>query len=204
MRCCLKIPGHSHRGGHPHGNASLWKRTCFASFWTIVHMDLVNFAYDMIRYHFDAHRPTPQPLAFNLLISQRLITTTTTTMADYMLVFALKKILSLLGLLGQSILLLCHYAERKRIMDNRLAIFVFFLLCSVSSSTVWLYTVASFMRMLRLLFSVFVEFQAPPVGWNMNYSVLSRFQWIRLDTNILEKMPRKTGGKKTVLARSQE
>ena len=30
----------------------------------------------------------------------------------------------------------------------------------------------------------------------MNYSMLSHFQWIRLDANILETMPRKTGGKK--------
>ena len=39
-------------------------------------------------------------------------------MADYMLVFVPQKILSLLGLLGQNILLLYHYAERKRIMDS--------------------------------------------------------------------------------------
>ena len=49
-------------------------------------------------------------------------------MVDYML----QQILSLSGLLWQNILLLCHYAERKRIMDDRLAIFIFFLLCSVS------------------------------------------------------------------------
>ena len=40
----------------------------------------------------------------------------------------------------QNIMLLCHYAEWKRIMDNRLAIFAF-LFCSVSHSTVCLYTV---------------------------------------------------------------
>ena len=64
------------------------------------------------------HRPTPRPLAFDLLTPWRLITTI--TMADYMLVFVLQKILSLLGLLGQNIMLLCHYAEQKRIMDNRI------------------------------------------------------------------------------------
>ena len=48
----------------------------------------------------------------------------------------------------------------------------------------------SFMRMLRLFFSVFGEFQAPPICWNMNYSVLSRLQWIHLDADILEAMPR--------------
>ena len=64
----------------------------------------------------------------------RLITTPTATMADYMLVLVLQKILSLSGFL-------CHYAERKRIMTNRICHIVFFLLCSVSSSTVCLYTV---------------------------------------------------------------
>ena len=65
---------------------------------------------------------------------QNLITTTTTTtMADYMLV-------SLSGLPGQNILLLCCYAERKRIMDDQLAISIFFLLCSVSSSSICLYS----------------------------------------------------------------
>ena len=85
------------------------------------------------------HRPTPQPLAFNLLTPQRLIITTT-TMADYMFVFGLQKILSLSELLGQNILLLCHYVEWKRIMDNRIRHIVFFFLCSVSPSTVSLCT----------------------------------------------------------------
>ena len=35
----------------------------------------------------------------------------------------------------------------------------------------------------------------------MNYSVLSCFQWVRLDANILETMPKKMGGEKTVLGR---
>ena len=52
------------------------------------------------------------------------------------------------------------------------------------------------MHMLRLFFSVSGEFQAPPTGWNMNYSVLSCFQWIRLDADILEMMLRKTEEKK--------
>ena len=46
-----------------------------------------------------------------------------------------------LGLLGQNIMLLCHYAEQKRIMDNRLAIFIFFLFCLVSPSAICFYTV---------------------------------------------------------------
>ena len=57
------------------------------------------------------------------------------------------------------------------------------------------------MLMLRLFFSVFGEFQAPSIGWNMNYSVFSRFQWIRVDANILETMPRKTEEKKIILVR---
>ena len=35
----------------------------------------------------------------------------------------------------------------------------------------------------------------------MNYSVFGRFQWIRVDANILETMTRKTEKKKIVLAR---
>ena len=70
-----------------------------------------------------------------------------------MLVFVLQNILSVLGLLEQNIVLLCHYAERKRIMDSRIAIFVFLLFCSVSV-----------LCMLCLFFSVFGEFQAAPVG----------------------------------------
>ena len=92
--------------------------------------------------HWWRHHPTPRPLAFHLLTPQCLLTTT--TMADYLLVSMLQKIMSLSGLLGQNIMLLCHYAEQKRIMDNRLAIFIFFLLCSVSPSTVCLYTVRKF------------------------------------------------------------
>ena len=114
--------------------------------------------------------------AFDLWTPQRLTTTTTTTM-------------------GQNILLLCLYAERRRIMDDRLDIFVF-LLCSVSSSTVCLRRkLHAHAQSLLLCF----EFQAPPIGWNINYSVLSRFQWIRLDANILETMPRKTEEEKIIL-----
>ena len=51
---------------------------------------------------------------------------------NYMLVFMLQKILSPLGLIGQNIKLLCHYAERKRIM---------FLFCLASAFIVCSYTV---------------------------------------------------------------
>ena len=36
----------------------------------------------------------------------------------------------------------------------------------------------------------------------MNYSMLSRLQWIHLGANILEALPRKTEGKKDCLGRS--
>ena len=35
----------------------------------------------------------------------------------------------------------------------------------------------------------------------MNYSVFGRFQWIRVDADILETMPRKTEEKKIVFVR---
>ena len=44
----------------------------------------------------------------------------TTTMADYMVVFLLEKILCLLGLLSQNIMLLCHHAEQKRLRHRQL------------------------------------------------------------------------------------
>ena len=65
------------------------------------------------------YRPTPRPLASDLWTPQHL-TTTTTMAADNMLVLVLQQILSLLGLLGQNIMLLCHYARQKRILDNRI------------------------------------------------------------------------------------
>ena len=145
--------------------------TRFASFWPIVHMDPVNalfwnvisgwknlktlplcsrldskYAYLAYRWH---HRATPQPLALDLLTLEHLITTT--TMVDYTLVFVPQKILSLLGLLGQNIMLLYHYTEQKMNMDNRLAIFIFFVSCSVSPSTVCLYTVCKLYAQSLLL-----------------------------------------------------
>ena len=62
-------------------------------------------------------------------------------------------------------MLLCHYAEQKRIMDKWLAIFVFFLLCSVSISTFCLHTVHKLYAhaLSRFFFSIFGEFQVPPI-----------------------------------------
>ena len=55
---------------------------------------------------------------------------------------------------------------------------------------------ASFMHMLRLFFSVFDEFQAPPIDLEYEVQRVESLQWIRLDANILETMPRKTEEKK--------
>ena len=94
-----------------------------------------------------------------------------------MLVFVLpQKMLSPLGLLEQNIMLLYHKAEQKRIMDNRLAIFIFFLFSSVSPSTVCCIHCTSFMCMLHLFVAVFGGFQMLPIGGNMNCSVVNRFE----------------------------
>ena len=185
--------------GAIHMETLVCKHTRFASFWPIVHMDpalfwnLVsgwkNLKMLLLCSHVDSEsacfvypwRNCPTPLAIHLLTPQCLITT---IMVDYMLVFVPQIILSLLGLLGQNIMLLCHYTEWKRIMDNQLVIFIS-LFCSVSPSVCIQCT--SFMCMLGLLFSVFGEFQLPPMRWAMNYNMLSCFQWIRLDENILTK-----------------
>ena len=146
---CLRVHPHGnslcvwthilhHLADCPHGSCKrtflkpeIWKTLPLRS---PVYSESAYFAY---RWR---HRPTPRPLAFDFLTLQHLITTTTTTttMADYILV--LQKILSLSGLRGQNILFLCHYAEQKRIMDNRIRHIVFFFLCSASPSTVCLFT----------------------------------------------------------------
>ena len=96
---------------HPDDNALLQKCTCIASFWLIVHIDPENalfwkrvqkrsppfFMWTANPHTFQKwwhHHPTPRPLASDLWTPRRLITTTT-TMADYMLVFVPQKILSL-------------------------------------------------------------------------------------------------------------
>ena len=82
-------------------------------------------------------------------------------------------------------MLLCHYAEQKRIVDNRIShiICVWFLLpLSVCIQH------ASFMR---IFFSIFGEFQVPPIGLEYEPQCVERIEWIHLDANILEMMPRK-------------
>ena len=41
-----------------------------------------------------------------------------------------------------------------------------------------------------------VNFKRHLEAWNVNYSILSHFQWIHVYANILETIPRKTGKKK--------
>ena len=128
----------------PDDNALLRKRTRIALFWPIVHTDPENALFGQrvsgwrnpktqpSHSHVDGesayfpkrwrHHPTPPPLASDLWTQRRLIRTTT-TMADYMLVFVPQKILSLsCNLLASGFLAL------------------FFLLCLVSPSTVYLFT----------------------------------------------------------------
>ena len=87
--------------------------------------------------------------AYQLPLTQRgfitTTTTTTTTTVDYMLVFVLQKILSLSGFTGAKY--------------NAYAIFIFFLLCSFSPSTVCL-------RTARKLYphALSLEFEAPSIG----------------------------------------
>ena len=61
-----------------------------------------------------------------------------------------------------------------------------------------LLAVFSFSVYCLFVYSIFGECQAPPIGWNINYSVFGRFQRIRADANILETMPRKTEEKRSI------
>ena len=86
-------------------------------------------------------------------------------------------------------------------MDNRLAIFVFFLFCSVSFSAVCLYQVcklyAHALSLLVLSLCFGGEFQAPPVVLEYELQLFSRFQWICLEANILDTMPRRWGKRRS-------
>ena len=57
------------------------------------------------------------------------------------------------------------------------------------------------MRTLRLFFSVFGEFQAPPIDLEYELQRFQSFSVDCVDANILEKMPRKMEEKKIVLVR---
>ena len=141
-RCgCRDLLSFLHRSirGHPHGNASVWKQTFCIVLADQPHVSCKRSACKCTSFKpglrvknaalaFSCGRricrlcvsitPSPHPSTSSLrpLKPRRLITTTT---VDYVLVFVPQKILSLSGLLGQNILLLCHYAEQKTIMDNR-------------------------------------------------------------------------------------
>ena len=52
------------------------------------------------------------------------------------------------------------------------------------------------MRMLNSSFPFLVNVKHHLEAWNMNYSVFGRFQWIRMNANILEMMLRKTEEKR--------
>ena len=73
------------------------------------------------------------------------------------------------------------------------AIFIFWL-CSVSPSTVCLFTARKLnAHAPSLLLRFLVNVKCHQEAWNMNYSIFGRFQWIRMDAYILETMPKKTG-----------
>ena len=93
----------------------------------------------------------------------------TITMADYMLVIVPQKIWSLSCNLLSLWLSVNRSSSSTSLTVNtkdsgflEQVIFVVFLLCSVSPSTVCLQR-TSLMRMPRLFFSVFVECQTPPI-----------------------------------------
>ena len=81
------------------------------------------------------------------------------------------------------------------------AIFIFFFfLCSVSLSTVCLFTAYSLCACSIFSSPFLVNIKCYPETWNMNYSVFGRFQWIRVDANILKTITRKMEKKKIVFA----
>ena len=110
-------------------NAIFWKRV---SWWKTQRTQPSRFRVDSESAYFLKrwrHRPTPRPLVSDLWIPQRLITTTTTTTT------------------------MMDY-----MLVFMLAIFIFSLLCSVSPSTICLFTERKLsMRALSLLHSVFVN-----------------------------------------------
>ena len=186
---------HTHTD-NPHGN------TRVASFQPIVLMDPVNTlfwdlvsgwkhlktlplfsrvdvesAYFAYRWR---HRPAPRPRAFHLWTPRCPITTTTAAVEDFVLVLVLQKISSLSELVDD--------AEQRRIMDDRLT--------KSSSCCVW------FLLLLSVCLqraSIVGDFQAPPIGWNMNYSVLSRYSGSIWTQIFLKRWRRRRGTKRCVL-----
>ena len=121
----------------------------------------------------------------------------TSSPCDYTLVFMLQKISSVSGLLGQNILLLCCYAEQKRLMDNIHHI-IFFFLCSVSSSTVCLCTVCKLYTQapsLRLHFWWISSATYRPGIWTTACWVV--YNWSVLMQIFLKRCRGRRGGKRS-------
>ena len=192
----------------PHRNALLCKRIFFASFWPIAHTDPVNAATENtliwnrvsgwknpkmlpLRFRVDSKSayftkqytppldhlpPTSEPL-------RRLITTT--TKADYVLLFVPQKILSLSCNLLALWLSVSRSSNSTSLMVHTndssflaLAIFVFiFFLRLVSPSTSVSLQRASFVSMLRLFFFFFWWISSTtysPGIWTTAFSVVFR------------------------------
>ena len=141
----------------------------FALFWPIVHVDPVNTLFLNLVSGWKNWKCHPCALGWtanlytlcideaigpplDLWTPQRLITTTrTTTMADYMLVFMLQKIWSLLELLGK---ILCCSATTlsEKVWSSSCCVRFLRLLSACIQCT-------SFMHMLHLFFSIFNQIQ---------------------------------------------
>ena len=204
------------------------KDTCIASFWPTVHTDPENAATENALFwkrvpgwknpktqpshsHVDSestyfpkrwhHCPTPWPLASDLWTLRHLITATK-TMADYCLCLCFLQLTHLVvecesqqqfDLIidpHKRFWFLCTSHFRLLLLVFR---FSFYCLFVNSVQALWAHSVSS---------SPFlVNFKHHLTTRNVNYSVFSRFQWIRMDTNILGTMPRKMEEKKIVLVR---
>ena len=97
--------------------------------------------------------------------------------------------------IGQNILLLCHYAEQKRIVDNRIRHIVFFLLCLVSPSTVCLYTVHKLYAHAPSLL------QVPPIGLEYELQRVESFTMDPFGRKYFWNDAEEDGGTKIVLVR---
>ena len=85
-----------------------------------------------------------------------------------MLVFLLQKILSLLVLLWQNIMLLCHYAEQKRIMDNCTSHFHLLVLFCFSFNCLFVYSVKALCACSVSSPLFLMKFKRHLWAWNMN------------------------------------
>ena len=122
----------------------------------------------------------------------RLITTTTITMADYCLCSCFLQCTRLVVECESQQQFDLIIDPHKRFWFpwtshfHRLLVFGFSFYCLKSKHCACSVSSSPFL----------VNFKRHLEAWNVNYSVLSRFQWFRVDPNIHEMMPRKTEGKK--------